>query len=639
MTTHTFEFKDIEKQTFFQSVRSKPNILVQIFCGESGEVLCKAAEAIRRKLPQSVIIGTTTDGEINHGDTKVNSTVIAISVFYGTKLKSAHVEGNDYYRNGVELANALLTEKTKLLILFTDGSTGNGEYFLKGIEDVDNRVVICGGMAGDNGSFTQTYVCEGTTVLKQGAVGVSLNSDLLSIFTNYKFDWSPIGIEHTIDRIEDNRVYEISGVPAVEFYKRYLGEEVEKALPKTGVEFPLIMERNDLRIARAVLGRFDDGSLLFAGNLRQGEKVRLGFGNAEMIMRKSEDMLSEEQSARAQSFFIYSCMARRRYLPNLIDIDMEAYVKNAPTAGFFTYGEFYHHEGHNAMLNQTFTVVGLCENDCMERFGKEDEAAKPATTPDEYMITIGALSHLVERSAHDYEVQTARLQKEKLYSQSLLQSQDIFIKHAVHETNTPLGVIMNNIELYEAEFGKNPYLDNIEAAMKNVYTIFDDLSYLISNKTASYPRHVIDLVDYVRSRIDFFETVARKNGLTFDFASEFADYFIYFNETKLQRIVDNNLTNAIKYTRENKPIKVRLLAREGGCQVRFESCSAKIRNPEKVFEQFYRENEAAKGFGLGLNLVKSICDDEGIVIYLTSDERSTTFCYLFKGDDDEDTVT
>ena len=66
-----------------------------------------------------------------------------------------------------------------------------------------------------------------------------------------------------------------------DFYKKYLGDSV------TQTEFPLIVERNGIPTARAVLEQHDDGSLSCGGNLRQGDKVRLGFGDAEAIMTNS----------------------------------------------------------------------------------------------------------------------------------------------------------------------------------------------------------------------------------------------------------------------------------------------------------------------------------------------------------------
>lgn len=96
----------------------------------------------------------------------------------------------------------------------------------------------------------------------------------------------------------------------------------------------------------------------------------------------------------------------------------------------------------------------------------------------------------------------------------------------------------------------------------------------------------------------------------------------------MQRIIDNNLTNAIKYTYENSSITITLHVNNATCLLSIASRSRKIQEPEKVFEEYYRENNLRYGFGLGLPLV-GICDEEGVSISLHSDEEKTIFSYEF----------
>jgi signal transduction histidine kinase len=60
------------------------------------------------------------------------------------------------------------------------------------------------------------------------------------------------------------------------------------------------------------------------------------------------------------------------------------------------------------------------------------------------------------------------------------------------------------------------------------------------------------------------------------------------------------------------------------------SRSKEIKDKEKVFEAFYREEKNGDGFGIGLRLVKSICEEEGVSIFLDSTDEITTFRYRFK---------
>ena len=548
---YCYETGQLQNNIDFSLFEHEKNVLVQIFCGQNKDVLSYLTEVILRSIPNAICIGTTTDGEIYGDSISTLRSIISISIFEHTFIKTAYVQDKNSFQCGIKLASDLITPNTKLLILFSDGTKINAEEFLHGVESFDATVPICGGMAGDNGKFEQTYISSQNTILGEGVVGVSLNSDILKVATDYKFDWKPVGLKHTITKVNNNRVYKIDRMKASYFYDKYLGSNFSRT------EFPLILEKNGVIMARAVIGKHEDGSLSFSGNLEEGDQVRIGFGDAESLMKDPIEVLKNLHSIDIETFYIFSCMARRRFMPFLIKLGIGSFSKTAPCSGFFTYSEFYHHNGHNKLLNQTLTVVALSESSktgSALAVSNKEETKKNTS----YSKTIESLTHLIEQSARDYDKQSKRLEKQMNYSDALLTSHKQFLRYTVHEMNTPLSVIMNNIELYEMEFGKNNYLENIEVAVKSIFSMYDDLSYLVKKDHITYLNQRIDLVDYIRSRIDFFAQVANKAKSMFIFETNSDKIDIFFNETKLQRIIDNNITNAIKYTFENEKIVVSL---------------------------------------------------------------------------------
>jgi len=230
-------------------------------------------------------------------------------------------------------------------------------------------------------------------------------------------------------------------------------------------------------------------------------------------------------------------------------------------------------------------------------------------------------------SREDYE---KKLRQEKNYSQTLLQSQKRFLRYVVHETNTPLAIIMANIELYNLDKGEDPLLKNIEAATKNIFGIYDDLSYLTQEGKIEYPKQRIILSDFIKSRIHFFDIVAQQLNVSFILHDNTQNTTILFNETELQRIIDNNITNAIKYTLELENIFIYLSLEDDSVVFEISSHSNVIEDPEHIFDAYYREDTLKDGLGLGLNLVKSICEKEKVIIKLNSSEVSTSFKYYFK---------
>jgi len=211
----------------------------------------------------------------------------------------------------------------------------------------------------------------------------------------------------------------------------------------------------------------------------------------------------------------------------------------------------------------------------------------------------------------------------------LLQKQDSFIKHSIHEINTPLAVIMTHIEIYEMKHGKNRYLSKIEAGAKMISTIYDDLGYMVKKDRLDYKKEKIDFSSFLRGRIDFFEEIARGNHHKITPLIE-ENIEVVFNDIELQRVIDNNLSNAIKFSKKKSDITIILKQQNSFVLLEFLTYSTKIRDTRRIFEPFHRESSNEIGFGLGLEIVRLICDQEKVMVCVDSDEILTRFSYQFR---------
>lgn len=224
---------------------------------------------------------------------------------------------------------------------------------------------------------------------------------------------------------------------------------------------------------------------------------------------------------------------------------------------------------------------------------------------------------------------TEQLEKAKEYALDLVARQDRFIKDAIHEINTPLGIIIVNVDLFHLKHGKNKYLSKIEAGSKIIHNIYNDLEYMIKKDRIEYKPKKIDLSQFIQNRIEFFDEIAKGNGLVFQSTIEDMKY-VYFNDILLQRIVDNTLSNAIKYSLCDGIIEVKLTSTRQFNILEITNSSENIKNPEKLFSRFYRENESRGGFGIGLNIIKEICDNNDVRVEVESNNQLTTFRYNFQ---------
>ena len=214
----------------------------------------------------------------------------------------------------------------------------------------------------------------------------------------------------------------------------------------------------------------------------------------------------------------------------------------------------------------------------------------------------------------------------------LLEQQDFFLKKIIHEMNTPLSIISLNIDSLESQLGPKEQFETIKASSKSLSSIYNDLYYLSKKeKRISEPTN-INLVRFLSSRVAFFDEMANvKNiDITLDIHNEFN---IFMDSYELERVIDNTLSNAIKYGFEDSNIDIILDVQEDMQEniyrLEIKNEGIQIANTKTIFDAYYQQKEKNIGFGLGLSIVKDICNKYEIDINVTSLDNQTSFSYIF----------
>jgi len=206
---------------------------------------------------------------------------------------------------------------------------------------------------------------------------------------------------------------------------------------------------------------------------------------------------------------------------------------------------------------------------------------------------------------------------------------DNFIKDSIHEINTPLSIINVNIDLYNRKHEPNKYMQRVKAASKVLSNIYDDIDYLIKHDRLEFEKESINMAEFLRERIEYFTEVASMKNITL--VSDIQEnIYLNMNTKQFQRVVDNNISNAIKYSYEENIVKISLKMQDGGCVLCFKDYGIGIENISRIFSRYYRENKETGGFGIGLNIVKSIIDKVGIELVIDSTpKKGSAFTYKF----------
>ncbi|MEA3499180.1 MAG: FIST N-terminal domain-containing protein, partial [Campylobacterota bacterium] len=452
-------------------------------------------------------------------------------------------------------------DDAKVAIVFTDGLNINGEVFLKAFNKYIPNITVAGGLAADNALFDKTYVFTDDGILNNCAVAAVLYNPDLIVNTTFSFGWETIGKEFTVTKAIENRVYTIDNQTPLELYRKYLGDKIGDQLPATGIEFPLIINRDGRKIARAVVAKEDDGSLIFAGNINTGDKAWLGYGNVEHILDNITDTFNDIVSNSVESIFIYSCMARKRLLGDEIQTEIMPLSKIAPVSGFFTYGEFYNcnkvNSCKNQLLNQTMTILALSED--KNKINSNQTIELPSLKKN--MQTVEALSHLIsqstlelndlnenlEKRVHE-EIEKNRQKDQHIVQQSRLAQMGEMISMIAHQWRQPLNAIsltssnlkfkcmMNDMDakVFEKE------IDLIDEYSQHLSTTIDDFrGFFKENKE----KEETSLKDIVNSTLDIVKTSVENKGITINTDLQCDEKFeTYPNEIK--QVVLNLIKNA-----------------------------------------------------------------------------------------------
>jgi two-component system OmpR family sensor kinase len=194
---------------------------------------------------------------------------------------------------------------------------------------------------------------------------------------------------------------------------------------------------------------------------------------------------------------------------------------------------------------------------------------------------------------------------------------DRFIKDTTHELNTPLSSILANIEMMDTDVmvEKNrTKLKRINIAAKTVSVLYKDLTYLTLEQEKENKDEMIDVKALVKSRIEYFDILLQSKLLKYELDLEEAS--IFMDRRKLTRVIDNLISNAIKYNKRQGTLGIQLRAKE--LIIWDTGIGIKGRKIPYMFDRYTRFNHSEGGFGVGLSIVKKIIDEYDIQIEVIS---------------------
>ncbi len=339
-------------------------------------------ETIRVKFPDSHIIGCSTSGEILDGEVLDGSISCKVMKMERSNIKSELLVLDEFKDNkhlGYELSARLEKDDLKAVLVISDGLNVDGSALCLGLsENFRNNVKVIGGMAGDGQSFDKTWLVYKGKIIESGVVGVGFYGKNLEVNNSSGGGWEEFGPERIITKSSGNVLFEINDTPALDLYKKYLGDK-SSDLPVSGLFYPLQIRKSSSdtnKLVRTLLAIDEKTkSLTFAGSMPEGHYVQLMYANNDKLIQAASEAganiyhpeipMNKEQSA----IFVVSCVGRRLVLGERVEEEIEAvseaYSIDLSMIGFYSYGEIGVSTEDKAceLHNQSITMMSLTEKE------------------------------------------------------------------------------------------------------------------------------------------------------------------------------------------------------------------------------------------------------------------------------------
>ena len=349
--------------------------LVTVFGDTDEFVKSEHYDYLRARYPNADILGCSSAGNIQN-DAISNSSLVVTAVSFDTSkvvLHSVEFEiGDDIINASKELADTFDKNGLKHLFILSDGLNLNGSELIQGLNEVTS-ITKTGGLAGDGANFEKTFVIANAFAKQKVIAALGFYGDALTIGSGCYGGWSEFGTLRTITKSKSNILYELDGEPALDLYKKYLGEYASE-LPNSGLRFPLSIKKddNDPEVIRTLLG-IDEAtkSITFAGNVPEGYSARLMKPNIDMLIEGAGEAahIANMSNRKTALGLVVSCVGRKIVMSQLVDEELEAVAeelgKEVKLTGFYSYGEIapFQNDIQNCQLhNQTMTLTVIYED-------------------------------------------------------------------------------------------------------------------------------------------------------------------------------------------------------------------------------------------------------------------------------------
>jgi two-component system, OmpR family, sensor kinase len=197
---------------------------------------------------------------------------------------------------------------------------------------------------------------------------------------------------------------------------------------------------------------------------------------------------------------------------------------------------------------------------------------------------------------------------------------DIFSKDFIHDLNTPITSMKLNVKLIQKDTSIKSYkaVERLNKSLLEISELHQNLNLLLEEKTF--------MLEWLEVPYLVYNVVQTQEQLypNIRWYFECQNIQVYSNAKALRQILNNLLSNACKYNSTQASVTIKcydniLIVEDSGIG---------IKDTELIFKREYKETE--EGFGIGLDIVKRLCDALNISVYAESIQNGSRFTLKFE---------
>ncbi len=628
--------------------------VIEIMVGNvPDEDVRELVELLKTAFPRFKITGLSSTGMIAYSNYRYKSIIcLNFNLFDRSEVigfsREFDINTEHLKQEAIEYAKELREEIKKIedvkcVEIYFAWLKASVSNFIEVLSEGLEEIPIYGSIATANSVelFNEYVVLSSTdaVIINNDFIGTGVSAVVyrgkdLYVYSEYLLGWKPVGRYMDVGVCNvtgDGRtvICSIDGQKPLDIYYKYLGVRPNKDFVNNICEFPLIIERDGIYIARTPSAYAESGEVFVEGDIRQGEKVRFSYAEYEHLLEEAKQAAGRMARFSPEGMSALICGNRFMFLQKDHEAEVNFYSEGFGKSPFLVLGmgEIYRYGGKGGMLNSAFVAVGMKE-------GLGDGMYSTIVPPIRMHYHEGIIP-LHERLAHFLKAMTEELVDAVKKANAASEAKSTFLSGMSHEIRTPINAVLGMDEMILRESGDKQileYAQNIKTAGNTLLSLVNDI--LDFSKIEAGKMDIIP-VDYdfssvINDLVHMIKPRAEAKGLEVIADIDTAiPSVLNGDEIRMKQVITNILTNAVKYT-EKGSVTLKICSKKTAddeislkVSVRDTGIGIKESDRNRLYSAFQRvdevRNRTVEGTGLGLNITRRLLELMGSSLELESE--------------------